>query len=173
MRKFAIITLIIITLLLSGCMPDEYTFPNKNQPVEKIELLYNPHANKGNIGGPMETICTLEEDSIVAFLERLYQLETAMCITPPPTGYGFYVAQVVYQNGDVELYGSRHIEFIEKGNKPTRIGEYYFSGDGFEELFCEYAGITSFEEDMELRETSSTRGQWDGSIVPSGTDDEP
>ena len=121
----------------------------------------------------MECICSLDNESANAFLAKLYLLDTDRCITPPPTDYGFYVAQVVYQNGDVELYGSRHIEFIEKGNEPTRIGAYYFSGDGFEELFCEYAGITSFEEDMELRETSSTRGQGDGSVVPAGTDDEP
>lgn len=161
MRKFVVVILIIMTLLFSSCKSQVYTFPNKGQPIEKTELLYNPHANKGNIGGSMEKICTLDDESTVAFLEKLYQLDTDRCITPPPTGYGFYVVQVIYQNGDVELYGSRHIEFIEKGDEPTRIGAYCFSGDGFEELFCEYAGITSFEEDMKLRTTSKTG---DGSL---------
>lgn len=159
MRKFIVITLIITTIFFSSCKSRVYTFPNKGHQVKEVALLYNPHAHKGNIGGPMETICTLDDESTVAFLEKLYQLDTDRCITPPALGNGFYVAQVVYQNGDIELFGSRHIEFVEKGCEPLRTGAYYFSGDGFEELFCEYAGIASFEEDLEIRATSSTEEQ--------------
>lgn len=146
MRKSLIITLIICTLLLNGCKPREYPFPNKGQPIERIELLYNPYADNGNIGGPMDSICILESDSMGAFLSALYDMETDRCITPPPTGYGFYVARIVYQNGDVEMFGSRHIEFVEKGSEPAWIGEYYFTGDAFEELFFEYAGTSDFPE---------------------------
>lgn len=155
MKRFVMIALIFTTLLFSGCMPDKYAFPNKNQPIEIIELLYNPHANKGNIGGPMEIICTLDDENAVAFLEELYQLDTNRR-TPPGTGYGFYVAQVIYQNGDIEMFGRWHIELIRKGSEPTRVGAYYFSGNGFEKLFCEYAGITSFDEDMAEREQNAT-----------------
>ena len=144
--KKTVVILLFITSILSGCKPSQYTFPNKNQSIEKIELLYHPHANNGNIGGPMETICTLEDDSVDVFMEKLYGLETNMCITPPPRGYGFHVARVVYQNGDVEIFGSRHIEFVEKGSEPKWIGEYSFDKKEFEELFFQYAETTDFQE---------------------------
>lgn len=139
MKKIVAITLCIITLFIGGCKPREYTFPNKNQPVNKIELLYNPFSEKGTGSRTMELICTLEDESVDAFLEELYSLDTSRCTTPPPRNYGVYIARVVYQNGDVEMFGSRHIEFIEKGDTPKAIGEYYFSGDAFDKLFLEYA----------------------------------
>jgi len=90
----------------------------------------------------METLCILEDKNADAFMKELYNLETDRCITPPPTGYGLYIARVVYRNGDIEMFGSRHIEFIAKGSTPRGIGEYSFSKKAFEELFFEYAGIT-------------------------------
>lgn len=160
MRKLVSITLIFtILLLLSGCQSREYAFPNKDQPIEKIELLYNPYAHKGNIGGPMETICILEDEDAVAFLDALCRMETKRSISPPPTGYGNYVAQVLYQNGDIEMFGSWHIEFVPKGTSPTRIGSYRIVDDAFEELFCEYAGITSFQEDKDSRNNSQSTAQ--------------
>ena len=141
MKKYGTIFLLIFVLLLCGCAPRTYTFPNKGQPVASIELLYNPHANNGNIGGDMESICFLQQEDVDSFLQALYAIETRRCITPPPTGYGFYVARVVYENGDVEIFGSRHIEFIEKGNEPKWIGSYYFTPDAFMELFLEYADV--------------------------------
>ena len=139
MKKIVVIALCIITFFIGGCKPREYTFPNKNQPVEKIELLYNSFAEKDTGSRTMDLICTLEHEQIDTFLNAVYCLDTNRCITPPPTDYGVYVARVVYQNGDVEMFGSRHIEFIEKGDTPKAIGEYYFSGDAFDKLFLEYA----------------------------------
>lgn len=139
MRKVLIIMLIICTSLLSGCMPEEYPFPNKDQPIEKVELLYNPaYGNNAVTWDSMENICILDSENADAFLRALYDIETHKCITPPSSGYGFYVARVVYQNGDVEMFGSRHIEFIKKGDSPKEVGAYSFSKEEFEKLFFEY-----------------------------------
>lgn len=147
MKRFGIVFLLIIVLLLCSCASRQYTFPNKGQPVVSIELLYNPHANKNVIGGPTESIRFLQKEEVDTFLQALYTIETHRCITPPPTDYGSYVARVVYENGDVEMFGSWHIEFIEKGKEPTRIGEYYFDREAYEKLFFEYAGQDSKRED--------------------------
>lgn len=155
MRKFAIVALIIIILLLSGCKTREYTFRNQAKQIERVELLYNPYANSIDVGGLMENICTLDGESAVTFWEELYQLDTHYRTTPG-RNYGFYVAQVTYKNGDIEIFGSRHIEFIAKGESPNKVGGYAFKYDDFEELFCKYAGITSFEEDMAEREQNAT-----------------
>ncbi|MBQ6831058.1 MAG: hypothetical protein IJO28_00330 [Oscillospiraceae bacterium] len=135
-----LIFVLIFVLLLCSCAPRQYTFPNKGQPVVSIELLYNPHANKNVIGGPMESIRFLQKEEVDTFLQALYTIETHRCITPPPTDYGFYVARVVYENGDIEIFGSRHIEFIEKGQEPAGIGGYCLTPEDFKELFFEYAG---------------------------------
>lgn len=146
MKKIAVITLGVIILFLAGCKPREYTFPNKNQAVEKIELLYNPYTDSSIGSRQMEIVCTLEDESVDAFLERLYGLDTGRCTTPLPRNYGVYIARVIYQNGDVEMFGSRHIEFIKKGDRPKAVGAYFFSGEEFEKLFFEYAEISDFQE---------------------------
>ena len=120
-------------------MPEEYTFPNKNEAVAKIELLYHPYPDGGANSDIMEHICTLEEEKATEFLTRLYDLDTNKCITPPARDYGFYIARVIYQNGDVEMFGSWHIEFIEKGDSPKGVGAYYFNEQEFEDLFFQYA----------------------------------
>ena len=148
--KKTVMIVCAVFILLSGCASKEYTFPNKEQPIKEIELLYNPFAYNSNIGGPMDSICILEDENVEDFMEALYNLKTYRCTTPPPTGYGFYVARVVYQNGDVEMFGSWHIEFIEKGDTPKLIGSYAFNTDEFEELFFQYANNST----------------GDGSVVP-------
>lgn len=159
MKKIVII-FFVASILLSGCVSDEYTFPNKGQPIEEIELLYNPHAYNGNIGGPMDHILTLEGENVDAFMEDLYNLETYRCNTPPPTGYGFHVVRVAYENGDVEMFGSWHIEFIANGETPKLIGSYAFNTDEFENLFAQYEGQGDGSGGQK------TRGQGDGSAVP-------
>lgn len=146
MKKIVLIALFIITLSIGGCKSREYTFPNKNQAVEKVELLYNPYTDSNAGSRAMEVICTLESEEVGAFLECLYGLDTSRCTTPLPRNYGAYVARVVYQNGDVEMFGSRHIEFIQKGDSPKAVGAYFFSGEAFEQLFFEYAETSDFQE---------------------------
>ena len=140
MKKAAII-FFLASMFLCGCVSREYTFPNKDQPIESVEMLYNPHANNGNIGGDMEILRSLTIEEAYSLLQALYKLETGRCTTPPPTGYGFYVIRVTYTNGDVEIFGSRHIEFIENGDEPKWIGSYYFPGDAFLDLFSQYVEI--------------------------------
>ena len=146
MKKIMIIILFVISLYIGGCKPREYTFPNKNQTVEKVELLYNPYTDNSASDREMEVVCVLKKEQVSAFLESLYSLDTSRCTTPPPRNYGVYIARVVYQNGDVEMFGSRHIEFIQKGDSPKAVGAYYFSGEEFEKLFFEYAGASDFLE---------------------------
>ena len=140
MKKILTFTFIAMVLFLSSCKSEQYDFPNKGQPIEKIEFLSNPYANKNTLDAPMYNICSLEEECVDAFMQGLYSIETTRCITPPPTDYGLYIARVVYENGDVEMFGSRHIEFIAKGDTPKKIGEYCFDREKFEELFFQYAG---------------------------------
>jgi len=51
MKNVKVVALVAIILFLTGCMPKEYTFPNKGQTVEQIELLYNPQADVRDVGG--------------------------------------------------------------------------------------------------------------------------
>ena len=72
------------------------------------------------------------------FMDEIYKLETRRC-TPPLWGWGDYVAKVVYDNGDVELLGSRNIEFVEIDISASGEGNYCFWERGiFEEVFLRY-----------------------------------
>ena len=135
-----LIVIILILLLLCGCktMPDEYPFKNANDNIVSVELLYNPHANEGHHDYPFELSCVLGESESVNFMNRVMQLETSKCLTPPPSNYGFYIARVTYDDGDVELFGTWHIEFVENGSEPWGVGSYSFDGDDFEILIKEY-----------------------------------
>lgn len=145
MRK-TIITTLLISIFLSGCfpnrLPDTYDFKNKGCEIERIELLHNPDWPYSRPLDEFIFLRELEAEEFAPFMEAIYAIPTKLTITPPPTGYGEYVARVVYENGDVELFGSWHIEFVEYGDSPSEIGEYVFSGDAIDDVFFEYVGKT-------------------------------
>ena len=138
MKKLVIIVLTF--LLLCGCttMPDEYQFKNANDSIISVELLYNPYFNEGYHEDPFELICILDDISAKEFMDQVITFDTQKCITPPPGNYGFYVARVTYSDGDIELFGTRHIEYVASGDTPSAIGAYVFDGDEFEILIKEY-----------------------------------
>lgn len=154
-----LIVIILILLLLCGCktMPDEYQFKNANDSIISVELLYNPYFNEGYHEDPFELICILDDISAKEFMDQVITFETQKCITPPPGNYGFYVARVTYSDGDIELFGTRHIEYVESGDTPSAIGAYVFDGDEFEILINEY--IEKYG--------SENLGQGNGSVVPT------
>ena len=98
-----LIAIILVLVLLTGCTrPDPtYSFPNKDIRITSIELLHN--MNKNGIGideNNMVLLRTLSEEEIVHFMDACYQLPTERMGTPPATGYGEYVAKIIYENGD-------------------------------------------------------------------------
>lgn len=83
----------------------------------------------------------LDTEEVSSFMQEVYELETSFSVSPPPRGYGEYIAKVTYANGDVEMLGTVHIEYIEYGAEPTGVGAYYFKGDTIEQLIMKYAGL--------------------------------
>lgn len=159
-RRIAVLAL--LALLLSGCavkgLPETYQFPNKDRTIESIELFYNPYVAEGYTGKAFTSIRILRPEEIVSFMDRIYSIQTAKCITPPRSNYGEYIAEVTYENGDIERFSSWHIELIEKGETSYGVGAYFFlNQEDFDNLFIEYAGISDFSE---------FTGQGDGSPVP-------
>ena len=138
-----ILTICLIMLLLCGCSPkpQSYPFVNKSEPIESVELLYYPRAN--NVDEEwmaFQQIRVLEPEEITTFMNALYALPTKRARPTPPSDYGSYVARVTYENGDMEYFGSVHIEFVANGTDAHAMGYYYFPGNAFEELFFGYAG---------------------------------
>jgi len=130
MRKKFVATLVLALLLLSGCdtQNDPYPFSNALEDVVKIELLHN--RNENGIGTEEANICliySLAEEEFSAFMEELYAIETDRKM-PPKWGYGDYIAKVSYSNGDVEMFGLLHIEYI-----PSERDENYLYGYG---MYC-------------------------------------
>ena len=41
-------------------------------------------------------------------------------------------------NGDIEIFGCHHFEFIENGAEPTGFGSYKFQHDDFMKVFSSY-----------------------------------
>ena len=141
-----IIYLFLLIFILCGCssnrMSEHYVFQNKDEAIESVELLLNPYTDDGysEHEGEFISIRTLEKNEISSFMESVYALETGKCISPPPTNHGFYIVRVTYENGDIEMLGSYHLEFVKKGEAPKGIGAYYFTSQtAFETLFYEYA----------------------------------
>jgi len=166
-KAIALLMACTCLLLLCGCSAlgamfqivfsdRTYSFPNHEEPIESIELLYSLHGESDSPCGmgvncqqymQFELVRQLEGEEIAAFVEQLYALKTTYYIGDPPSNYGPYIARVNYENGDIEYFGSRHFELVKAGDEPCAIGIYCFRGDAFEELFFEYAGdLSNFED---------------------------
>lgn len=142
MKKFCLILLVVIAL--SGCTGREsnYDFPNKSIGITSIELLHN--MNKWGYGtdeSNMVLLRTLEGAEIVEFMNAIYNLPTKRLGTPPSAGYGEYVAKVIYENGDIEMFGPSNIELIPAGEEAMGLDTHYFADSGFVELFAQYVDI--------------------------------
>ena len=144
MKKVFIVVLLLFTLCGCSIDPRTYPFENKDQPIASVELLYYPWIEDDRKPFmEFELIRTLEPEEIPVFMDAIYSLETKRVGPTPPGNYGMYIARVSYENGDVENFATRHIEFVEAGDKAYAVGWYVFTGDAFEQLFLEYAGDIS------------------------------
>lgn len=144
MKKWVYAMLLVCTLLGCSYKPTSYQFPNKSIPIHSVELLHN--MNPGGIGideNNMDLLLTLGDLEIMGFMENIYGLPTKRCGTPPPYGYGEYIAKVTYENGAVEFFGSTNIVHIPSGKISYGVGDYFFDGTSFEELFSQYIDISS------------------------------
>lgn len=144
--KKVLLILFLLPCLFPGCSrkPDAYPFPNQNTPIQSIDLLHN--RNPGGIGTDeenMELLLMLKQSEFEDFMDDLYTLPTRRCGTPPPYGYGEYIAKVTYENGDVEMYGSLNIVHISSGQTSYGVGDYAFTDDSFESLFSKYVDLSA------------------------------
>ena len=144
-----LIAIILLLVLLTGCTkPDPtYSFPNKDIRIASIELLHN--MNKNGIGideSNMVLLRTLSEEEIVHFMDACYQLPTERMGTPPATGYGEYVAKIIYENGDIEIYSTYNIELVPKGKNAVGCGSHYFPVNSFNNVFAQYIDISKLPE---------------------------
>lgn len=140
MKKLCII--LLMSILLCGCfkMSETYQFSNPLEEIVSIELIHN-RSNNGRGINPDDyfPIKTLGEKEVHDFMSEVYSLPTRTVGTPPPFGYGEYIAKVTYTNGDIEMLNTNNIEFIPSGSNPTGVGEYFFVGNDFEELILRYS----------------------------------
>lgn len=141
MKKLLLI--FVAFIILGGCStrPMEYPFPNRNEPIKSVELFYHPwYEDDTKPFLEFELIRKLEDDEIAGFMEAVYVLDTHRARPTPPSNYGTYFARINYENGDTEYLGTAHIEFVECGDQAWAVGDYYFPGDAFDNLFFQYAG---------------------------------
>lgn len=131
--------------ILNGCNMKSatYEFTNSMEEIISIELLHN--RNEGGVGTDEENIdliYELNEEEFESFMDDIYDLETARCY-PPFWGYGDYIAKVTYSNGDVEMLGSLHIEFIpSEGVDLAGYGDYFFKdAEAFIQILEEYCEL--------------------------------
>lgn len=151
MKQYTIMLLAVL-IIITGCteqtkMSPTYQFSNTVEEIVSIDLLHNRNENaSGTDEAKFHLMRTLEEDEIISFMEDVYMLETSYCISPPLWGYGLYIARVEYANGDVEMLGSKNIEYIENGSVPNGVGAYYFVDHGLETVISEYVDLTDFSK---------------------------
>lgn len=91
----------------------------------------------------MYPLLSLDASEIPVFMDAVYALPTKLCGTPPPYGYGEYIAKVTYENGNIEMYGTANIVFIPAGEMSYGVGDYVFAGNGFLDLLSQYIDIAS------------------------------
>ena len=136
------LAIMLLLIFLPGCeqVPSTYQFPNRNEEIISIELLSN-YVEKTEDGVKYHFVVLqkLDKKEIPEFMDRVYQLETAR-FYPPLRNYGKYIARITYANGDIELYGTSHIELVEAGSTMSALGIYYFPDNGMEQLILEFLG---------------------------------
>ena len=133
--------------LMVGCsrLPATYPFVNQNDAIESVDLLYHPQPNNLLNTKDYLLVRELTLDEIIPFMDALHRLETDKCTSPPPRGYGEYVVRVIYANGDMEIFGNYHIEFVKSGDEEAGVGSYVFNPfTAYEELFLSYSGGQAF-----------------------------
>lgn len=143
-RRFLIVFVVLLVFLCWGeiATPSHYCYPHSVADAVRVELLHNQNTDAfASDDSKFVLLKTLEGAEMIDFLNEARIIETSYCVTPPPRGYGEYVARVTYSNGDVEYYGSNHLEFVENGTERTGVGAYYFAGDAMERLILGYCGI--------------------------------
>ena len=147
-RQIAVLSLLMLLLCSCSRIPDTYSFPNQSEAITSIEFLHN--MNPGGIGtneDNMVLLYTMSEKEIEAFLDALYELPTVKVGSPPPWGYGLHIVKITYKNGDIEMYGSNNIEYIQAGAKIWGIGDYRFvSNKDFESLIAEYVDLNELPD---------------------------
>ena len=120
-------------------MPSTYTFAHPAEKIESIELLKNDNIDAFSSDDNLfRIIGNLNAAEIKSFMSNIYEIETTYCISPPRRGYGEYIAKITYENGDIEMLGTFHIEYIPFGDNRTGVGAYYFVGDTMEQLILKY-----------------------------------
>ena len=141
--------ILICSIFLLGCSileyepyPETYDFPNREQEIACINLMYNEErdgSHQGTDQSKMRLLKELSSEEIKTFMAELYTLETRRVGTPPPWGYGAYFALVTYANGDAEVYSILNIEFIPSGAEMTGYSSHCFSdGRALKALIIKY-----------------------------------
>ena len=144
-RRILVILLVIVVFWSWSeiATPSTYRYPHSVADAVCVELLRNHNTDAfASDDRKFELLKVLEGEGMTTFLSAVRNLETSYCITPPPRGYGEYVARVTYANGDVEYYGTWHIEFVKSGEARTGVGSYSFRDNALESLILEYCGLT-------------------------------
>lgn len=167
--KRTVLCIFLFTLFLarcSGTLPEHYEFRNIDQEIKSVELFYNHWALNKEYNGPIfESIRALDETEIPLFMKEVRSLETHKQHSPPMTDYGEYVAIATYENGDVEVFGNWHIEYVEKDAEFKFLGIYAFDEDFFDELFFKYAGRRDFSE-YKNKESDDSTTPYEGPLPP-------
>ena len=121
-----------------------YSFPNRDVTIVKIELIHNKNPNgQGTDESNFTILKELSPSEIAMFMSSVYELDVKQFGPPPLWGYGTYVARVIYENGDIEMFGTNNITFIEHGTESEGYGDYYFTPPDFENLFKQFADISA------------------------------
>ena len=143
MKKLIVMILIII-ILFSSCKmpPTTYSFPHNPDQVVSVILLHNRNSSgEGTDQSNFSVIKELTPEESVLFVDEVYKLDTHRRYGGPYWGYGDYIAKITYDNGDVEMLGSLHIEFIPNGETATGYGAYHFEHGSFVTLLSNYAEL--------------------------------
>ena len=143
MKKITIIILFLVTLFGCAGTDSTYSFPNRDMRIISIQLLHNRNVNGVGIDeSNMVLLKELSEEEIPEFMNACYQLPTKIMGTPPSTGYGEYVAKILYENGDIEIFSTYNIELIPDGCKAVGCGTHYFPVKCFNDVFTEYTDVS-------------------------------
>lgn len=136
--KRLLLIAVILIVLSSVCIPNEYRFPNELESIVSIQIMHRINPDSGD---PTEYSFVKEMDTneIPTFMDAVYSLETKKGGTPPRWSYGEYMAKITYTNGDMEFLGTHCIEFVCSGDSPSGIGAYYFADeDAFRNLIQQF-----------------------------------
>jgi len=147
LKSITALILMVLLLLTCGCKRKQikpYLSAHVPNSIVRIEVLHNKNPDEFNHESCYK-IRELSKDEIPEFMHQLCDLEVLRVTNRHNNpGYGGYIAEVTYENGDVEMLGSRNITLISNGEAQPDSSWGFLEEESFIAILDQYVDLSPY-----------------------------